>query len=699
MDFDKEEAELLARLENIRNERKKAELEKYVEVRVRNFSPPHALIVTSNSRPDVQDIIAATPGRMWREYEKQNAIPAASLEPLFETLRTYKNVVIVYNQGIEEKIHDYLYAANYTVTLTEKHVSIKLKAGMTTGKLRYIPGYNFDFHSLVATLPKIEAWRLTEALEGVEGVDYSEEAKDFILKQIESRGKLDVIAKLEDVEISIPGWTKDPEAQLRNFQKVAVKFFEVNGFNGIDADEMGLGKTPTGIAASILSGAKKTLVVVPASLKVNWIRAIHKFVEKPSVYVLSGRTPDPFDIATIIADKPQFVIINYDILGTNIEEDQSYDDEFGVHHEKKEIRFPWIELLNICKFDMLIGDEGHYIKNVDSQRSQAFRKLKVPYFITLTGTPILNRPSEFWPVLNLLAPSLFPSYQDFVNRYTWNGKSARNVDELRTALRPLMIRRLKRDVMKELPPINRINEFSELSKKARKVYDRVLEGVWKVMEEWDKSGSEESVTNMLVKIMRLKQVCAIDMMESTADLATRIYDSSDAEERPKKVLIFTQFKPTAFGIAQRLGYEALSFVERTSSGFNTLDERRRQQLIDRFQTDPSIHYLVVTEKTAREGYNITAAMAVIFNDLFWTPAGHQQAEGRAYGRIADMHPIDSYYQVTVDSIVEWIMELLNAKLRMIENVVEGVNASRQDESIAMELIRRLKDEMWSSKRK
>ncbi len=698
-DFDKEERELQEKMEEIRAARKKLEETKPVEFRIRNFSGAFAYVVHTGLREDVKRELDSTPGKMYREYEKQYAIPVAEIEKLVARMRALPNVTINYNQGIEDKIHEYLYAANYTVSLTERHLNIKVKTGVTLGKLRYIPGYNFNFDLGLATLPKIEAWRVQDAFEGVDSVDYTEEARDFILKQIESRASLDRIAKMEDIEMEVPGWVK--EFPLRNFQKVAVEFMRVNGFRGIDADEMGLGKTPTGLAAAILAGATKTLIVAPASLKVNWIRAIHKFIEKPSIYVLSGRTPSPYDIAHILAEKPQFTIINYDILGTNIEDDQSYIDENGIKHEKIEVRYPWIELLNICKFDMLISDEGHYIKNVDAQRSVAFRKLQAPKFLMLTGTPILNRPGEFWPVLNMLNPTLFPSYTDFISRYTWNGKSARNVDELRTALRPLMIRRLKRDVMKELPAINRINEYSELSPKARKVYDKILLGTWEVMKEWDQQGDKkESVTNMLVRIMRLKQVCAIDKMEATADLATRIYDSTDEGERPKKVLIFSQFKPTAYGITQRLGNECLGFVTRSSSGeFITADERERQRLIDRFQEDKNIHYLVVTEKTAKEGYNITAALAVIFNDLFWTPAAHQQAEGRAYGRIADLHPIDSYYHVATDSIDEWILELLNAKLQLIEAVVEGVNASRLDDSIAMELIKRMKEEMWSSKKR
>ncbi len=322
----------------------------------------------------------------------------------------------------------------------------------------------------------------------------------------------------------------------------------------------------------------------------------------------------------------------------------------------------------------------------------------------LTGTPILNRPGELWPMLHVADSITFPSFETFKSQYTYDGKVVRNVDQLKELLKPLMIRRLKRDVIKELEPINRINSYFELSERSRKLYDKVLAGVFEILAEWNpnQAGYEKKTTHILAQIQRLKQVVAIDAVESTADLATQIYDSSPEEGAPNKVLIFSQFKATTYGIAKRLGHEALSFVSYNGSGmsgFVTGDHNWQQAQIDQFQKDPNIHFLCVTEKTAKEGHNITAAHAVIFNDLFWTPAGHQQAEARAYGRISDLHTIDSYYRIGVNSISEKIMAILAAKLSIIEQVVEGVEASRADTSIVHELLASLKEELWTIKKK
>jgi SNF2 family DNA or RNA helicase len=131
----------------------------------------------------------------------------------------------------------------------------------------------------------------------------------------------------------------------------------------------------------------------------------------------------------------------------------------------------------------------------------------------------------------------------------------------------------------------------------------------------------------------MKQVCAIDKVEDTADLATELYDQTD-ESEDRKVLIFSQYKAVAYAIYQRLADQgALCFVRRGEDSFITADNNERDALVQQFQNDPSIKYLIVTEKTAKEGHNITAAGHVIFNDLFWTPAAHEQGEGRAYGRL------------------------------------------------------------------
>lgn len=594
------------------------------------------------------------------------------------------------------------FAPAFAVTLDNNYLWVDCHPNTSTYQLRGIPGSDYDYRKQMYKLPIAEGWRLWELFTDEKQLElmasglaavvtWSNEARELVENQVMRRSQLDKIALAEDWPIEVPTL----KAKLKNYQNVGVAFFQHNGGSGILADDMGLGKTMQAIALNLLQDGM-AIIITPASLKINWIREIGKFTDEKA-YTLSGSTPTAYEVAFLIKQRPKFVIINYDILATNTEFVTEHTDAEGFTHSKKETRYPWVEVLNLIEAELIVYDEAHYIKNIDSARSQATRKLIGKNIICMTGTPIVNRPSELWPMLHIVDPTTFPQYEPFLRQYTNDGKTVRNVAELRQLLKPIMIRRLKKDVIKGIEPPNRINQYHELSPKAKKLYQRVLDGVYEVMAEWNpnEAGAEKKVHHILVQIQRLKQVCAIDKVSATADLATSIYDSSDPEDRPKKVLIFSQFKATTWGIRARLGSEAIGFVDRKNGEFITVGNSEQDQLVQQFQTDPNIHYLCVTEKTAKEGHNITAAMAVIFNDLFWTPAGHQQAEGRCYMRTGDMHNIDSYYTIAESTIDDWIMQLLAAKLNIIEQVVEGVNTIRNaDESIFKELLEKMRGGLW-----
>jgi SWI/SNF-related matrix-associated actin-dependent regulator 1 of chromatin subfamily A len=710
--FDDEEAQLLAQLEAVRNkkreaalraaeeaekERKRKEAETPVTVTLVSTNGSTLILRVDSFREDVVAAIRTVPGRLYNSLTKSNSIPIGEWKNLKAEFLKLPLINVEANEAIESQIYKILNQPNFEIKKATRYLTVETNATAATYELRFIPGYEYDYRQNCHIIPLTEAWRLWDfvsQLDPSQTVIWDEESREFVAKQVEQRMMLDKIALAKDWPLEVPGL----KITLKPFQRVGTAFFTVNSGSGILADEMGLGKSAQAIALSLIRG-KKTLLVVPASLKINWIREIQKFTSEKS-YTLSGTTPQLYDVATILSkDCPKFVIINYDILGANAVIDESFTDEAGVKHIKKSTKFPWVEILNMVNFDNIFYDEGHYIKNEDSNRSTAARKLVGKNVIFLTGTPVLNRPGELWPMLHIIDPKTFPSSSRFLEQYTYDGKTTRNVNELREVLKPLMIRRLKKDVYDELPPLNRIVENYELTPRAQKLYQRALQGVYEVVAMWNpaEAGNEKKIQNILVQIQRLKQIAAIDKVPATADLATRIFDSSDPAERPKKVIIFSQFKPTAYAIKTRLGHEAIGFVSRSRSGeFVTADSKEQDDIVQRFQNEPDLHYLCVTEKTAKEGHNITQAMAVIFNDLFWTPAAHQQSEGRAYMRNNDPHGIDSYYHVATETIDEWIQALLAAKLKIIEEVVDGVNDARvaPDESIVKELIQMIKDGTW-----
>lgn len=700
--FDEQEEELkrqmeatLEKLNNIKLQKEALRIEleksKSVVAQVILVAQNAVNIKISDDRADINTYLLTIPGRFYSYSNGINAIPLVEWNNFITQFKSLPNTSIIISEEQSTKINKILYAPNFEITKTERYLKVETNANADTKGITNIPGANYDHRLGGYIIPLTEGYKLfnfCKLLPETQTIIWSKEATDFVAGQVERRMKIDEIALAKNWDIKVPGLN----ATLKPYQNVGVAFFDANGGSGILGDDMGLGKTIQGIAVA-LKDTRRCVVVAPAGLKINWSRQIKKFTNE-SIYIVQGGTPTMYDMSLLLSrDCPRFIIINYDIFSKSVVVDKSFVDEDGIKHEKKEEKYPWIEIFNLMELDLIIYDEAHYLKNMGSNRSQASRQVQAKRTLCLTGTPVMNRPNELWPMLHLIDEVTFPSFERFVNQYTVDGKTVRNAEELKDLLKPLMIRRLHKDVTADLPKKNRIDEYYELSAKAKKLYTKVLNGVYENIT----TGKEENVANILVQIQRLKQICAIDKVPATADLATRIYDSSDPSERPKKVLIFSQFKATAYAIRTRLGSEAIGFVGRNSNkDFITADPAEQDRLVQQFQNDPDIHYLIVTEKTAKEGHDITQAMAVIFNDLFWTPAGHQQAEGRAYMRASDPHGIDSYYHIAEGTIDDWINELLADKLAIIENVVDGVNDSRinPNDSIIKDIISNIKNGFW-----
>jgi SNF2 family DNA or RNA helicase len=657
------------------------------------------VITRSEFNENLLNIFRSIKGRAYRGAQ-ENMIPVSEWKLLVSQVEALPGGVVKIAKEIRDELDWHVNAPTWHIQLAQRWIYCRYGPRAIQTPMYSVSGAEYRREEKMWRVPINEGWRLYKVMETVDGVVYDEDVQALIIEQVEARAKLDKVAKMERGEKYLDyDFDSNGVNKLRAFQEVGAEFTDHAGGKVIIADEMGLGKTWQALAYAIKNGLR-TMVICPASLKANWAREIRKLSGGERATVLEGAEPSQYTLIKFITEPPRFSIINYDIVGRVFKHKKEWTDEKGFKHEADTERFLWVELINMSKPDLVIVDEGHYIKNVDSNRSQAVRQIKVPRIIFMTGTPVLNRPGELWPMLTMIAPEQFPAHETFLAQYTYDGKTAKNVEELRTLLRPIMIRRLKKDVVAELPPINRINESHELSAKAMKLYRKVEQGVYESIAEYSASGhggQEMGITSILAQIQRLKMVCAIDKADQTADLARQLYEETD-ESSDRKVLIFTHFKGVAYAIYQRLMDDGcLSFVSRGASDFITAPSEERDRLVQQFQTDPSIKYMVVTEQTTKEGHNITAAGHVIFNDLFWTPAAHEQAEGRAYGRLSNLHSINSYYMITDmdgEGIEEWIMELLASKMRMINEVVEGVEKSR-DVSVVMELIQKMKNVMWT----
>lgn len=636
--------------------------------------------------------------RYMKHAELENAYTAEALgwNHVVESLSKFHNLTIEYKQGIEEEIAEVKNAPHFTVD--EHKEGFKVIINPTAEYYAYtnlqsIPGSKpvAGTHSKEWIIPFIYSFMLIQKL-NEKKVKFTPKADERIKAELELRDELDRIAKLEDtdeINIELKGDTKP-----RPFQKVGALFGIKKNGNFILADEMGLGKTIQALMIMVLL-KRRFIVVCPAGLKENWYREMMRKFGIEAI-VMSGAIPDENDIITMMVQKPQVVIINYDLIAKAVEikgEVYWVENEDGSKEKKKKpdvVKWPWVELINNCGFDNILYDEAHRLKNPESKRSQASRLITIPNVLPITGTPITNRPQEYWSLLKLVAPNEMPNYEQFTQRYvSLDGKRAANVEELRHLVKPFLIRRTKAQVVADLPAIIRTTNLHILSEPARKLYKKAEEGLYQTIKAFDAERADEDqlINSVLTQILRMKQICAWDKVDNTVDLGVTILDSYEEGELNNKLIIFTQFVDLVEEVRKRISgdFETVAFTGETPM-------TKRYDMCDRFQTDPSVRVLVTTMRTASEGLTLTRAGAVIFNDFGWTPAEHEQAEARCYGRLNDMHGARSYYHAAANTVEDWIQELLLRKMAIINQIVDGVEIARgEDSSILKEIIKRIKE--------
>jgi SNF2 family DNA or RNA helicase len=680
------------------------------------------LVCESLSRPDLLEVWKDTPGRGYRgyvdkwEYQARgeeapgrNLIPIKAWEDCKTKLEALPSVSISWASGVEEDLDWYLTAPAWYVDVKTVKLSLCFEAKKgpnsspwSTG-FREIPGSEWDYAESWI-IPLAEGWRIFPALEETEGVVYSETARTLILKQIEDRAKLDEIAGKEDsqdpriLKLDRMVWSKKLQKELPfheyllPFQRVGVEFMLVSGGRDILADDTGLGKTCQMIAYSEIIRMEDPKAQIVCSIKAgsipNWIREIKNLTGEDAVVCVNTNGKKHDAIGKIMQGAP-YIIISHDMMGTYEKSDNG--------DKEAEKNYNWTNMFTVLGIKVLLLDEAHQIRNLDTHRSKAHRKLiGIPYVIPATASPVINRTGEFWPLLNLIDPLTFASHQDFINTYTIDGRIPDNVEKLHEMLRPRFIRRRRGDVDKDMDDVNRITRISPMSDSAMVKYEEVLQGFYQKLAVFDPrghGGEGSSVMHILTEILRLKQICAADKIPYTVELAQELIEESEGD---KKVLIFSQFLGSAYGIAQALGHEAVCTVIKTDDDFVSMTPEERDTLFEATREDPKIKYVVTTE-AAKETHNIEYCYWVIFNDQWWSPEAHKQGEGRAHYRMSNPHPIDAFYMLCDVKIEHWMQELLDQKFDIIEATVEGIELSRDvSGSLAMDLIKKIKEEMYQT---
>lgn len=447
----------------------------------------------------------------------------------------------------------------------------------------------------------------------------------------------------------------------RKYQLKGVR--KINHFDGraLVADEMGLGKTFTSLlwAHEHQDRSFPIVTVCPAHLKWNWQReAAHHFGIRAEV--LEGRSPPPLSQWRRRAIDSELTIINYDILSS------------------------WIDHLDYLAPELVILDEIHFIKNRSAKRTKAVNELchHVPHVIGLSGTPVTNRPSDIYSIVHLLRPDLFPSFWSFADRYCeprrtrwgWEYKGATHLDELHEILNSsMMIRRLKRDVLHELP--EKVSTIVPLDIKSRREYREASSDFLSWLKK--KSPSKERrarKAERVVKMGYLRRLAAELKIESVSNWIDDFLCNSD-----ESLIVFGIHQNVIRPIYENFKSHSVFMDGSTSS-------RKRQAAVDRLQSGKS-RLLISNDQAGGTGFNMTRASSVAMVEIPWTPAAINQCIDRSH-RLGQKKRVDAYFLVAKDTVEERLCEIVADKQGVASTIIDGVDAVHD-----LDIFDRLEDEM------
>ena len=438
-------------------------------------------------------------------------------------------------------------------------------------------------------------------------------------------------------------------------QKVAIeKLLANNKF--ILADDMGLGKTTAAVIASMESGAKKVLIVCPASLKINWDREIKNYTDRKVLIVEGRKWGSTFD----------YYIINYDILKNYHTTEKSEDsDDY--------------KLLVNEKFDLAIVDEAHYVSNSTANRTRLLNDVleTIPRVWLLTGTPMTSRPINYFNLLKIVDSPLTLNWQSYVRRYckgyqftvgnrkVWNTSGASNLDELRERTKSYVLRRMKTDIL-DLPEKIVTPVFVELSSK---MYDEELEEFTRISND---NKDKETLSVTLNRLMKIRQLIAYEKIPYTCEIIDKCLDQG------KKVIVFTNFTMSLDMLHEK--YKKNSVILNGS-----MSKEKKQESVDRFQNEDKVKIFISNIIAGGVGITLTAGEVVVMNDLSFVPAHHSQAEDRAY-RYGQQNSVLVYYPVFENTVEKIIYNILQKKKGIIDQVMGDGEYS---ESFSKDLLKSL----------
>ena len=465
---------------------------------------------------------------------------------------------------------------------------------------------------------------------------------------------IDKLISYDNISIEVDNQLKKT---LRNYQKIGVKWLlslKQNGYGACLADDMGLGKTLQII--TFLSDKKtendKTLIVVPKTLLINWQREFEKFNPNLNIVLYHGIKRNKADIKN-----NNIIITTYQTLLNDIE--------------------------TICKinFNNIILDEAQYIKNSRSKAYNAINSLKSEMKIALTGTPIENNLMEFWGLMKLLNPQIIGSYKSIF-------KNVNNqIDKMRVITSPFLLRRMKNDVLKDLPKKQEQVLFVKMEPEQQTLYNNMLKSIKHELERKSNRFEIKSNSIMLNGLLYLQEICChpalLEQFDQTKGISSAKMELLFEVIEPlyevgHKIVIFSRFTKMLKLIEKRL------LREHKNTFYLDGQTKNRMNIIDEFEQN-KIGIFLISLKAGGTGINLTSADIGIIYDPWWNPASEKQAEDRLY-RIGQKNSVIIYRLITEGTIEEKVQELKEKKMDITMQLLEGHEVPT---SITKEMMKKL----------
>ena len=443
-----------------------------------------------------------------------------------------------------------------------------------------------------------------------------------------------------------------PFAGLRPYQKRGYEWLlalHALGMGGILADDMGLGKTVqtlTALLAAVQHSDERmpSLIVAPTSLTYNWLNECRRFTPQLSVLLLSGgQSARSEQIETLRkGGAPDLVITSYPLIRRDI------------------------QMLSDIPFRFVVLDEAQQIKNVQSVGAHAVKQLTAQTRIALTGTPMENHAGELWSLFDFVLPGYLPKYTDFLRTYG----EGQHADDLRRRIRPFLMRRLKGDVLGELPEKMESVLMAELPPEQRRVYNAALLQKRERVDEILRSrGMGRGRAEVLSAITELRQICChpalclpdYEGISGKMELLMDILPPALASGR--RALVFSQFTSMLHLIEKRLRQENIPYLYLDGE----TPASQRVELTSRFNAGETSVFLI-SLKAGGTGLNLTGADLVIHYDPWWNPTAEEQATGRAH-RIGQTRKVEVLRLVVHDSIEEQVLHMSDRKRRLFDKLI------------------------------